>query len=157
MKILAIDPGSTESGFAAWDGLEILIFGKCDNDKLLSWWDGLGKVDHVVIEQVRSYGMPVGANVFDTVHWSGRFHQNADSYGIPVTLVPRIDVKMHLCHNATAKDSNVSQALRDRFAYGVRNYGKGTKKDPGFFYGFSKDAWQAFALAVTFWDKDKLK
>ena len=40
------------------------------------------------------------------------------------------------------------QALVDRFAPGQPNHGKGTKAEPGFFYGFRADVWQAFALAV---------
>jgi hypothetical protein len=51
-----------------------------------------------------------------------------------------------------AKDSNIRQSLVDRFAPGERNYGKGTKAKPGFFYGFAADAWQAYALGVTYLD-----
>jgi len=36
----------------------------------------------------------------------------------------------------------------DRFAPGESNHGKGTKAEPGWFYGFAKDVWQATALAV---------
>ncbi len=62
---------------------------------------------------------------------------------------------MHLCGSPRAKDPNVTQALVDRFARGETNYGKGTKKSPGFFYGFSADMWQAYALAVTYLDMKK--
>lgn len=153
MKILAIDPGSTQSGWAIWDGSEIHGFGKSENNEILRRIRKC-RAHRVVIEQVRSYGMAVGETTLDTCEWVGRFHQYAMHHGYVVALMPRVTVKMHLCHMATAKDANIVHALRDRFSYGVRNYGKGTKKEPGFFYGFSKDAWQAFALAVTYWDKE---
>lgn len=153
MKILAIDPGPIESAFVEWDGNRILDFGKIKNDDIL---DVISYSDDyqtkIIIEQVRSYGMPVGAEVFDTVHWSGRFHQEADNNNFNVHLIPRKEVKIHLCGNMRAKDSNIIQALVDRFAYGQKNKGKGTKKEPGFFYGFKSDIWQAFALAVTYYD-----
>ena len=152
MIIFAVDPGPIESAYVITDGLKITAKGKCLNDKIKKYISGFCG-DALVIEQVRSYGMPVGADVFDTVHWSGRFHQAANNPDT-VRLVPRSEVKMHLCKTTRAKDSNVVQALVDRFAYGQKNKGKGTNKDPGFFYGFKADIWQAFALAVTFYDKN---
>jgi len=65
----------------------------------------------------------------------------------------RRDVKLNLCGSARAKASNIIQALVDRFASGEPNYGKGTKKTPGWFYGFKADVWQAYALGVTYIDK----
>jgi hypothetical protein len=57
--------------------------------------------------------MPVGAEVFETIYWSGRF---AEAYGVEHDArITRIDVKMHLCHSPRAKDGNVRQALIDRF------------------------------------------
>ena len=130
MQVLAIDPGPKESAYVVWDGEIIKDFDKDENeiiiDILLS--NPLCVLD-TAIEQVRSYGMPVGADVFDTVHWSGRFHQASQG---EVFLMPRKDVKMHLCGTPRAKDSNIIQALVDRFAYGQKNKGKGTKKEPGF-------------------------
>jgi hypothetical protein len=48
-----------------------------------------------------------------------------------------------------AKDSNIRQALIDRFGE------VGVKARPGFFYGFKKDIWAAFAVGVTYLDKKK--
>ena len=67
----------------------------------------------------------------------------------------RMEEKMALCHNSRAKDANIIQALVDRYAYGQPNHGKGTKAAPGFFYRFSKDAWQAMAIAATWLDREK--
>lgn len=154
--IFAIDPGNVESGFAVveHDGKSISRVtrkGKIQNEKLLQIirlsptdWD-------VAIEMVASYGMPVGADVFDTCVWIGRFEQAAQ--GRRIERIYRKEEKLYLCGKLTAKDSNISQALVDRFAPGQPNKGKGTVKNPGFFYGFGKDMWAAMAVATTYFDK----
>ena len=152
--IIAIDPGPVFSAYVVWDGNEVVSKGILENPKLLKFlierWDSC----QMVIEEVRSYGMPVGITVFDTVWWSGRFCQ---AWGEQFFRVPRLQVKQYLCHDSRAKDSNIRQALIDRF-------GKpGTKKAPNLKYGedgskegkLVKDMWAALALAVTFWDKNK--
>lgn len=156
--ILAIDPGNTESGFALIDSvtLEPLEVGKIPNERLLdmlcsSFYSGADDPSLVAIEMVASYGMAVGKEVFETCVWIGRFQQALDSHGlvgVRCDLVYRRDVKLHLCHTSKAKDANITQALIDRFASGQPNRGKGTKADPGWFYGFKADIWQAYALAV---------
>jgi len=153
MKVFGIDPGSEQSAYVIWNGEEILAKGILENGKMVYLLMDYGNafLTRVVIEQVRSYGMPVGATVFDTVFWSGRFCQ---AWPNEFHQMPRLKVKQHICHDSRAKDSNIIQALVDRFAYGVRNKGKGTKPEPGFFYGFKKDIWQAFALAVTWHDQN---
>ena len=152
--VLAIDPGTTESGYVEWDGEHIWDFGKVDNQKL---WDDLnvpfGNPHHIVIEEINPYTM--GMTTRDTILWSGRFQGIAEAMGSKVHYIPRREVRSHLCDNGGPKitDSVIIQALVDRFAYGQKNYGKGTKKEPGFFYGFKADIWQAFGLAVTWMDK----
>ncbi|WP_372595679.1 hypothetical protein [Actinotalea sp.] len=151
--LLAIDPGPTESGWVVIDSAtcEPTAFGKTPNGELLLALQltSLGTIPVAVIEMVASYGMAVGAEVFDTCVWIGRFAQTlTDRTGREPALIKRLPVKTHLCHSAKANDSNVRQALVDRFAPAQPNHGKGTKAAPGFFHGFAADVWQAMALAV---------
>ena len=68
--------------------------------------------------------MAVGATVFDTCVWIGQFKQKAIENDITVEFIYRKDEKMNLCHSMKAKDSNIRQALIDRFGE------VGTKKNP---------------------------
>lgn len=155
MILLAIDPGHEESAYTFVDeACRPLAIGKVPNAELLAILEGarpgfLRGTTDVRIEMVASYGMPVGAEVFETCVWIGRFRQAlVDWRGLESPSVYRTQVKNHLCHVSNARDSNVTQALIDRFAMGKPNRGKGTKADPGWFYGFAKDIWQAYAVAV---------
>lgn len=150
--IIAIDPGNVESAYVLMtDEYEPIEFSKSRNEEVR---DYLTKSDckELVIEMVASYGMPVGATVFETCVEIGRLIQIADLKQISTTLVYRREVKRNICGVVTAKDANIIQALIDRFAKNTPNRGKGTKKDPGYFYGFKADIWQAYALGVTYLD-----
>lgn len=150
-RLLAIDPGNTESGWVIIDPTTCkpIEFGKTPNDELLEMLQLAPIVaDHIVIEMIASYGMAVGAEVFDTCVWIGRFYETVLAPRTTVELIKRHPVKLHHCHTSKAKDANVTQALVDRFAPGQPNHGKGTKAEPGWFYGFRADIWQAYALAV---------
>jgi hypothetical protein len=98
---------------------------------------------------IACYGMPVGATVFETCVWIGRF---IEAWGDEFTKVYRKETKMHLCQTMRAKDSNIRQAIIDR--YPATGGGKkpqiGTKAQPGPLYGVSKDVWAALAVAITF-------
>lgn len=163
-KIFAIDPGTTHSGFVIveHDGHEItrvLSRGKLSNEELLRQLPyNVGHAE-IVVEMVASYGMAVGREVFETCVWIGRFLQLGAVLPPqqPRHIVYRMEEKQALCHNSRARDANIIQALVDRYAYGQPNHGKGTKASPGFFYGFSKDAWQAMAVAVTWLDREASK
>lgn len=155
-NILAIDPGNQESGavLIRAEDFKPLIIRKTPNEYLLDEiTENAGMFNEAVIEMVASYGMTVGASVFETCVWIGRFEQRLRDFGKEVERIPRLRVKINLCHKSTAKDSNITQALVDRFAPNEPNKGKGTKKAPGFFYGFKKDIWQAYALGVTYLDE----
>lgn len=142
--ILAIDPGNKESAYVFFCDGAVIGSGKCQNEEMLAIAEDCLHCDHMAIEMVQSFGMAVGAEVFETVYWIGRFCQASP---VPVTRVFRSDVKMHLCQNMRAKDGNIRQALIDRFGP------PGKKKAPGATYGLSGDMWSALAVAVTFTDK----
>lgn len=163
-KILAIDPGDTESAYVMMrDDYSLMpggnSFGKFDNDFMLDMLKSTCIAVYssltVVIEMVASYGMAVGKEVFDTCVWIGRFAQAAIERGCKVEYIYRMEEKMALCHDSRAKDPNIRQALIDRFASFDKKNGKGTKTHPDVFYGFSKDIWSAFAVGTTWLDKQK--
>ena len=139
--ILAIDPGTTESGWVRFDAGRVVASGVLPNQAMLdSVKNGHDTV--LAIEMVAGYGMAVGREVFETVRWIGRFQQ---AWRDPesVRLVYRKDVKLHLCGSPRAKDPNVRQALIDLLGP------QGKKANPGPTYGVSGHAWSALAVAVT--------
>ena len=152
--ILAIDPGNELTAWVLMDveSYRPLSSGKEVNDTVLTRVACM-EYDSLAIEMVASYGMPVGVTVFDTCVTIGRVIQIADQKNVPWERIYRRDVKRNLCGVVTAKDSNVIQALADRFAPGAPNRGKGTKGTPGWFFGFKSDIWQAYALGVTWIDR----
>jgi len=156
--ILAIDPGNTESAYCFISEINYkpLEFDKVDNYKLLELIEENDEfIDKAAIEMVASYGMAVGKTVFETCVWIGRFIQKLKDLKIKrlndIAYIYRKDVKMNLCQSMRAKDSNIRQALIDRF--GV----VGTKKAQGWFYGFRSDIWSAYAVGITYLDKIKVE
>lgn len=156
--ILAIDPGTTESAYVFYREGAILSFEKLPNKAVLAVIEAAG-AGAMAIEMPACYGMAVGKSVFETCRWVGVFQSR---FGLNNThLVYRksqnkeegIDsVAMHLCHNNRAKDSNVRQAILDRYPEtgGGKTPQIGTKAKPGPLYGVSGDVWSALAVAITF-------
>lgn len=155
-KILAIDPGNEYSGYVVIgaEDMRPLEIGKVEN-KLVIERVLKADFDELIIEMVASYGMPVGRSVFETCVHIGRLMQAASSVSIKTARLYRQDVKLNICHSNRATDATITQALIDRFAPYTPNRGKGYKKEPGWFYGFKADVWQAYALAVTYLDLEK--
>lgn len=141
--ILAIDPGTTESGFVLWDG-SVLAFGMMENQSIVNTMRNAQRwnPDIVAIEMVACYGMAVGKEVFETCLWIGRMIERSPA---PHHLIYRRDVKIHLCGTAKAKDGNVRMALLDRF--GGKEKAVGKKSNPGPLYGISGHLWSALAVA----------
>jgi hypothetical protein len=145
--ILAIDPGCTET---AWI---VLRYGKPH-----FWGKEMNEVFRrrivtaqfeeatFVLEKVESFGMAVGKEIFETVFWSGRF---AEAWGRTFHRIGRKDVKLHLCGTTRAKDSNIRQAIIDKFG-GSKEAAIGTKRKPGPLYGIKADVWAALAVGITY-------
>ena len=150
--IAAIDPGPTKSSMVCYDPVTGRVITKniADNTCLLSLIKCADTSIPLAIEMIASYGMPVGAETFETCVWIGRFIQ---AWQGPHTLVYRKDVKLHLCGSLRAKDANVRQALID--LYGGKT-AVGTKKKPGPLYGIKSHSWSALAVAVTWAQSQKL-
>ena len=168
MRILAIDPGYERSAWLVLvDGRPWLLgnsaadvpmyaHGISPNDELLASLRAGGlpngflhRPEVVVIEQIESFGMAVGREVFQTVFWSGRFAEAA--HPTRAIQLPRRAVKLHLCGSARAKDPNIRAALIDRFGPG-KEKAVGKKRSPGPLYKISGDVWSALAVAVTYAD-----
>jgi len=158
LKVFAIDPGNRQSAYCIMDDdYKLREFNKAPNgivaEILRTFLKGRKDGDRIAVERVASYGMAVGRDVFETCEWIGRFTQIARDDGSYVDYVYRKDEKLNLCHDMRAKDANIRQALINRFAMFDFKNGKGTKAQPDYFYGVSRDCWAAIAVAVTFLDR----
>lgn len=155
--IIGIDPGPVESAYIVWSGEKILELGHMMNGSLICevfpqvrrGYPGI----EMVVERVACYGMTVGDSVFETVFWTGNFCRAwagtcPECYQGTAHRVKRMNVKMHLCNDSRAKDSNIRQALIDRFEPNLEP--RCRPKDV--LKGVSKDCWQALALAVYWHD-----
>lgn len=147
--IYALDPGPVTSAVVVVSPNGTINGHIWQNEDLLSSLRTSTVPAHsvLVIEQIASYGMPVGAEVFETVYWSGRFHEawlRLDPLMRSVERIPRLAVKLALCHDSRAKDANIRAALIDRYG------GKAATKKGGALYGIKADLWAALAVGVTY-------
>ena len=157
-RVLAIDPGSSESGWVVYDTGEgrPVLAGKTTNhavhgmlsDPTVTGWDV------VVIEWTSPRGMLGSLQLFEALWWAGRF---AEAASRTVVRLERGKVKEHLCGKTAAKDAMVTAALIDRFGgIGGRAAAVGVKAAPGPLFGVKADAWAALAVAVTYADDPSL-
>jgi hypothetical protein len=148
--VYGLDPGTTESALVGYDDTtrRVCYASTKPNGDLLSWLTMAPSEiqDMLVIEQIQAMGMSVGASVFETVFWSGRF---AEAWPGTWDRVSRRDVKLYLCGSMRAKDANVRQALLDMFG---GPDAKGTKAKPGPLHGVKGHEFAALAVAITWLD-----
>ena len=152
--ILAVDPGPVHSGYAVWDGSVVASGSEVTNARLLAETlpiilaqprDARGIV--LAIERGACYGAPVGDTVLETVDLSGRLDEWWQTTGQEAVRVRYSDVALHHCLSRRAKESQVRQALLDRFG------APGVKRDPGVLYGVMGTPHARSALAVCVWDR----
>ena len=148
--VIGVDPGYKHSAFVALSNGRVLSHKIMPNDELVALLKYRMPTPGttVVVEQFEGMGMAVGREVMETIWWSGRFFEAWPGARARVT---RREVKLHLCGLARAKDSNVRQALIDRFGPD-KETAIGKKSAPGPLYGVKADEWAALAVAVTWWD-----
>jgi hypothetical protein len=139
---IGIDPGPKLHGVVGWTGTEVFAAEDMTTEELVEFLRQA--TAPVACEWITSFGMAVGKEVFQTVFQIGRIYQSR-----PMRLIPRIDVKLHICKSTRAKDANIRQALIDRFGP------TGTKKNPGPLWGVSGHKWPALAVAVTALDSER--
>lgn len=146
--MIAIDPGPVQSAVVLYERGVVREHRTATNAVVrgvLGLW-GAVPGDVLVIEQIASYGMAVGEEVFETCVWSGRFIEVWDHPDRKWARIKRHEIKMHLCGSTRAKDANVRQALIDRFG------GPHATKKGGALYKVKGDEWQALAVAITWSD-----
>lgn len=151
MRILAIDPGPSQSAYVLWDGSHVEDKGILPNGELATALSGnyicFEESDITLfLEMIGHYGtgMPAGKEVFDTCVWIGRF---IECWPWKHELILRPTIKTHLCGSSRAKDANVRQSLIDRFG------SPGTKSAQGPLYGIKSHMWSALAVAVCAHDR----
>jgi hypothetical protein len=156
-QILGLDPGPYRSALVVYNGVTVLEHLTLNNDEMLGWLINLhGSAlvppgdQRLVIEQVAAMGMAVGAEVFTTVFWDGRFYEAWVNGGQIAAHLKRHEIKLHLCGSMRAKDANIRAALIDKFG-GASAIG--TKKAPGPLYGIHGDQWAALSVAVTWYER----
>ena len=145
MNILAIDPGPVQSALVLLSPDRKILEASIQLNKVvrrtLQAAHTVYPYPHLAVEMIASYGMPVGAEVFETCTWIGRFEEVYDDEDLTARYF-RKDIKLHLCGSNRARDSNVRQALIDLLGPA------GIKKEPGPTYGIKKDMWAALAVAI---------
>ena len=140
MRVVAIDPGTEQSAFVVFDGKSVIECAIIPNHEMKQRLadNNFGGAEVCGIEMIASYGMSVGKEVFETCVWIGRFMERSQ---LTTIRVFRKDIKLRLCGTTKAKDTNIRQALIDK--YGA----PGTKKNKGPTFGVTSHLWAALAVA----------
>lgn len=147
MNLLALDPGTTETGYVIIEFGKLKKFGKLNNNDILDLIFNY-PLTHLAIEKIAFYGVMAGASTFETCFWSGRFYEAWESQlKKQAIMVYRKDVKMELCGTTyMIKDKDVRKAIIKLF--GGEASALGLKDKPGPLWNMANDAWQALAVGI---------
>jgi len=157
--VIGVDPGTEQTAWVKYNRIDkkLLAFGLVKNVEMIKSIRSrqfiCEKIPVMAVESVASYGMSVGASVFETCVWIGRFIEAFETSCRPDEKplhrrLYRREEKIHLCGTMKAKDSNIRQSIMDRYG-SSREVAIGTKNKPGPLYGVSADIWSALAVAIT--------
>ena len=158
MRILAVDPGTYQSGWCVYEteGMQVGAKGVDMNRDMFGVLYTMGGTDVVlVIEMVGHYGsgMSVGKEVFHTCMWIGRMVESwITRYSTNPVLILRKTIATVICGFAKAKPTNISTAIKDRYPAtgGGKTPQVGTKGQPGPLYGVKSHIWSALAVAIAY-------
>jgi hypothetical protein len=144
--LLAIDPGTRESGFVILsDDCRVLRSGNESNQKILQ--EILRpSVKLVVVEEV-AYANMAGWTLFRTSWWCGAMCLLAHQAGKPYHLLSRNEVKSSLGLSGQ-KDADVRRLCIAQYG-GNEAQAIGTARDSGPLYTVTGHAWQALGLAIA--------
>lgn len=152
--ILALDPGNKDTAFVLFDERERSIRdkGKVPNVEVASMLRTLSANPNyavLAIENIQSFGMPVGREIFDTCVWIGRFVEM--SKAPLVWPVYRTQVKAAFCPH-TPNDSGIRAAMCERYGGDPKK-----NKQAGMLTGVKADIWSALAIATFVSDQRRNK
>ena len=161
-RILALDPGSSETGWAIIDHDPRRVEGgKMPNTRVLvDLREEAVSFDVILVEYPGAWGISTGSavQVMEAIWWAGRFTEAA--LPMEVVRITRDAVKRALLGKVNVKgaDAVLRQQLIDRYAelagdpLGGKAAAIGTKAAPGPLYGIKADAWAALALGCAYLD-----
>ena len=161
MRIIAIDPGTTHSGYVVFNTSDMSFteHGKIKNEDLAERMAILLQtrkqyeqpIERVIIENITPQGV-FGKTTIETCKWLGRFdliaslflRRGAHSY----VYINRSTVKKHLLGKVNGmRDTHVRKAVIQRI------HPNFSRKNPGPLAGVTKDTWSALALALVYTDQ----
>jgi hypothetical protein len=157
--ILAIDPGPEKSSWVVWDGERVTNRCHMQNDALADMFigDDLGRdlvaADMLAIEMIAPMGLRVGAEVFETAYWVGRFVQSWAPR--PFVRIERRDVKTYLCGTQRCKDADIRAAIIRKF-FGD-HVDTRPNRWPAPLDGITTHMWSALAVALTAANQQKIE